>query len=66
MHRRNRDAVRVRPVRVASNDFEGRSICRECGQPAPRGQDRPFCLDHAPYAKTLRGLLAAAPHRVLG
>lgn len=65
MHRRNRDAIRLRPVQTEAPVFEGRPTCRECGEPAPRGQDRPFCLEHAPYATALRRLLAAGPHSAL-
>ncbi|MBX3468634.1 MAG: hypothetical protein KF878_17305 [Planctomycetes bacterium] len=59
MHRHNGDFLRLRSIPVPpSNDVEGRSVCRTCGQTVPRGQDRPYCLEHAPYARALRRALA--------
>jgi hypothetical protein len=59
VHRQNRELVRFRPsAPVASRDHEGRCVCRECGATVPRGQDRPFCLEHAPYARQVRRDLA--------
>ncbi|MCO5170743.1 MAG: hypothetical protein M9894_30820 [Planctomycetes bacterium] len=61
MQRHNGDVLRLRPVLSApASEAEGRSTCRTCGRAVPRGQDRPFCLEHAPYARTLRLALGHA------
>lgn len=61
MRRRNGEVMRVRQaVSVARRpELEGRVVCLVCGGETPRGQDRPFCLEHAPYARALRQALLA-------
>lgn len=59
MHRRNGEVVRLRAAAsTAAPVLEVRSVCRACGQQVPRGQDRPYCIQHAPYARALRRELA--------
>lgn len=63
MQRRNGSPLRMQRITVASpDDVGGRIACRDCGRLVPRGSDRPFCLDHAPYAQALkRDLETLAP-----
>ncbi len=65
MQRRNGSPLRMQRINAESpDDVGGRIACRDCGRLVPRGSDRPFCLDHAPYAQALMRDIEAAPSQI--
>ena len=53
--KRNGHSIRMGVMPSEDSEPAGhRTFCRECEAVLPRGCDRPFCVEHSPYAYEVR------------